>query len=309
MNRVLLYLVMLPAPLWARLGADIPQLRALLDARLRLDDRRPVNGITRPGAQRKQKRFSILLSMFMSLLSGVIYTFALSMNDEPSGLFCYFCIFLLMLSFLLISDFSNVLVDTRDKYIVLPAPVSGRTLFLARILHIGAYLLRIVLPMAVPGMVVLGMQHGLGAAVWFLLPVLLLAATALFLVLGIYLLILRIASQQRFKEILTYFQIVFSILVFGSYYLLPRMIDRSNFPELLHRRTDLGALYAAVLADEPVFLGSPQGIGALALGHCRHPFPARLHVPQHPGAGAAFCRHTRRHGCRRGGRAGVPGPR
>jgi len=220
---------MLPAPLWARLGADVPQLRALLDARLKLDDRRPLNGITRPNAQKKQKRFAILLSMVVSLFSGIIYTFVFAMNDVPGGLFFYFGIFLLMLSFLLISDFSNVLVDTRDKYIVLPAPVSGRTLFLTRLLHVGVYLFRIVLPMSIPGAVVLGMQHGVVAAIWLFFPVLLLAATALFLVLGAYLLMLRFAGVRRFKAILTYFQIAFSIIVFGSYYLLPRLVDSSRF--------------------------------------------------------------------------------
>jgi ABC-2 type transport system permease protein len=220
---------MLPAPLWARLGADVPQLRALLDARLKLDDRRPLNGMTRPNSQKKQKRFAILLSMFISLFSGIIYTFVLAMNDASSGLFFYFGIFQLMLSFLLISDFSNVIVDTRDKYIVLPAPVSGRTLFLTRLLHVGVYMFRIVLPMSIPGAVVLGTQYGVIAALWLFFPVLLLAATALFLVLGAYLLMLRFAGVRRFKAILTSFQIAFSIIVFGSYYLLPRLVDSDRF--------------------------------------------------------------------------------
>ena len=41
MNKVFLNLVMIPSALWRSLGADIPQLRAILNAKLMLDDRKP----------------------------------------------------------------------------------------------------------------------------------------------------------------------------------------------------------------------------------------------------------------------------
>ena len=42
MNKLLLYIVMLPLALWRSMGADVNQLKAILGIRLILDDRKPV---------------------------------------------------------------------------------------------------------------------------------------------------------------------------------------------------------------------------------------------------------------------------
>jgi ABC-2 type transport system permease protein len=41
--------------------------------------------------------------------------------------------------------------------------------------------------------------------------------------------LLKIAKAERFKDIIGYFQIVFSILLFTSYYFMPRMADSDMF--------------------------------------------------------------------------------
>jgi hypothetical protein len=225
MNRILLYLLMLPMGLWKRMGADPVQLRAILDVRLKLDDRRPLS-IGRSQKQKKNRRFSIALGMFVSFATGIIYVMPLvMMDDRISGLWMFFTMFLFLLSFTLISDFSTVLIDTRDKYVVLPRPVSDRTLFLSRMLHIFIYLFRIVLPMSLPGWIVLGIVAGWKAVLWYPLPLMLLVFTALFLVMAVYMIMLRVASAEKFKEILSYFQIAFSVVVFATYYLVPRAMD------------------------------------------------------------------------------------
>jgi ABC-2 type transport system permease protein len=42
-----------------------------------------------------------------------------------------------------------------------------------------------------------------------------------------YLLMMRSVSPQRFKDIISYFQVGFSVLIFAVYYLLPRLVDMS----------------------------------------------------------------------------------
>lgn len=223
---------MLPAGVWKNMGADPEQLRALLEVKLKLDDRRPVN-FGRNRESKKNRRFSIGLSMFLSFITGLLYIFPLIFfQDRMLGLSSYFTVFLFLLTFTLITDFSSILIDTRDRYIVLPRPVNDRTLLLSRLLHIFAYLFRIVLPMAIPGWVTIGLLSGWTAALWFPIPVLLLVLTALFLVMGVYLLILRLASAQRFKDILGYFQIAFSVIIFAFYYLAPRAMSREQFTGL-----------------------------------------------------------------------------
>ena len=226
MNRFLLYLLMLPAGLWQKMGADPMQLKALLDVKLKLDDRRPLSFGRQQGKKKKNRRFSIVWGMFVSFITGVIYIMPLiMMNDRLSGLWTYFTMFLFLLSLTLISDFSTVLVDTRDKYIVFPQPVNDATIFLSRVLHIFIYIFRIVLPMSLPGWITLGFVFGWKAVVLFPLPLLLLVFIALFFVMGVYLLVLRLASAAKFKEVLSYFQIAFSVVLFGTGYLVPRAMD------------------------------------------------------------------------------------
>src|ERR1043165_7355586 len=125
MNRLLLYLIMLPAGLWRRMGADPLQLHAILDVKLKMDNRRPrgmgqrptqrvgsgpaeykpgffvrlrnrlASAITgRPVVQKQRKpaaakgrRFSTAIGMFVSFATGIIYVMPLvMMNNELSGL-------------------------------------------------------------------------------------------------------------------------------------------------------------------------------------------------------------------------------
>ncbi len=228
MNRFLLFLVLMPRSLYSRLGADTLQLRALLEVRLKMDDRRPLN-IGRNQQQKKARRFSSALGVMVAFFTGIIYIFPLlMMDDRLSALWLFFTMYLFLLCFTLISDFSSVLFDTRDKYIVHPRPVSDRTMFLARLLHIFIYLFRIVIPMSLPGWIVMGIMYGWKAAAFFPLPLLLLVVTALFIVMSVYLIMLRIASGEKFKELLSYFQIAFSVIIFATYYLVPRGMDSAE---------------------------------------------------------------------------------
>lgn len=215
----------MPAGLWRKAGADVAQIEALLSVKLKMDDRKPLN-FGRQQTKQKKRRFTSALGMFVSFFTGIIYIFPLIMLQERLfALFSFFTIFLFLLTFTLITDFSNVLIDTRDKYIVLPRPVSDRTLAISRMLHVGIYLFRIVLPMSLPGWITLGIIDGWRAALWFPAPLLLLVFTALFLVMGIYMLMLKVASAAKFKDALGYFQIAFSITIFAFYYLAPRAMD------------------------------------------------------------------------------------
>ena len=219
MNRFFLFLVMLPAALYRWLGADVPQLRAILRLKLTLDDRRPLKMGGRK--QKKPARFTTFWSMTISAVTGFLYVMPMVALEHNFVLavWIYFSVFLFFLCFSLITDFSNVLIDNRDTYTILPRPVSSRTLFLSRLLHILIYVFRIVLPMSLPGWLIIGFMFGLREALWFPLPLLLLILTAVFVVMAIYLLLLWLAPAAKFKNIISNFQVAFSICVIAFYYL------------------------------------------------------------------------------------------
>ena len=230
MNKLLLNMVMLFSGLWRSMGADVVQLRAILQARLLMDDRRPI-GIGRQ--QKKARKHYGVRSVIMYCVFGFFYMFPLLyVHDRILSLTMYFSLFLTIMTMMLLTDFSSVLFDSRDKYILFPRPVNDRTLVLARLLHVFVYLLRIVLPMSLAGWITLGIIDGWKSALLFPLPLLLMVSMALFFVNGIYLLVLKVVKPEKFKDIISYFQVVASVIFFACVYLLPRFFDSEHTENL-----------------------------------------------------------------------------
>src|SRR6185503_6053763 len=95
------------------------------------------------------------------------------------------------------------------------------------ILHISIYVLRLALLLGLPGMVMIGFIDGVLAVPLFFVQVLEATFLCIFGVNILYLLLMQSVSPQKFKDIISYFQVGFSVLIFAVYYLLPRMIDMS----------------------------------------------------------------------------------
>jgi hypothetical protein len=58
--------------------------------------------------------------------------------------------FISMLSITLVSDFSPILLDTRDQYIIMPRPVNDKTLAISRITFIAIKLFNQVIALTLP---------------------------------------------------------------------------------------------------------------------------------------------------------------
>ncbi len=215
----------MPSALWKRLGADLDQLRAILNTRLILDDRKPMT-IGRVNKPKKERKFSTVANFFALFIMGFMYMFPLFIvQDRIFAMAIYFSFLFPVLILTLISDFSNVLFDSRDKYILFPRPVNDRTLVLARMLHVFIYLFRTVLPMVLPGWVVIGILDGWKSVFLFPLPLVSLVFFVLFVVNGAYLIVLRLAKPEKFNDVINYFQVITSVVFFATVYLMPRFMD------------------------------------------------------------------------------------
>lgn len=230
-------MVMLPSAIWKKLGADIVQLRAILEAKLKTDDRKPISfggnkAIER--SKKKKRKNSSGLTMLLSFFMGIIYVFPIILVwlDPVMGLAVFYTIFMFFLVFTLITDFSNILVDTKDKFILFPRPVNDKTITLSRLLYVSIYLFRIVIPMSLPAWIVFTIAKGWVGFLWFPLPIFLSVFVVLLLVNGLYLLILKLAKPGKFKEAINYFQIAFTIIFFATYMLGTRMIDYANIDKV-----------------------------------------------------------------------------
>lgn len=231
-NKWLMQAVLLPAPLYRRMGADVPLVKAILATKLTLDDRTPN---TLQQVQRKSNskpaKAATLGAMFMSAVLGLLYLSAFALGDHiVTQLTVYFFMFFVLLSSMLIADFTSVLLDVRDNTIILTRPVNDATFLTARLLHILVHLTKLVLPMSLPGAIYIGYNYGVGMALWFLVPVLLLILFSIFFINALYLVFMRLVSPQKFQAIISYVQVGMAIGIYASYQLVPALMD--NFGNL-----------------------------------------------------------------------------
>lgn len=217
---------MLFNPLYSRFNVNTDQLEIILSTKLMMDERRPPVFNSRKNVK-ESKDTPAWVTFLFTMLIGVGLAFLLFISKSPLvGHTIYFAAFMVFLAITLISDFTNVLIDVRDNYIILPKPVSDATLTIARILHITIYIMKMVLAISVAGLVMVFYKNGIWAALMFLIQIMLASLISIFLVNIIYLLVLKLSSPQRFKDIIAYFQIFFAMIVFGAYRLLPNLIGK-----------------------------------------------------------------------------------
>lgn len=226
MNKILLRLLCLFDAVWRRMGVNPDHLHTILEVKLKMDARRKTAFNYRRSAQKKEVKGQDFLVMFVMAFMGVgLMVLLLLFKHSSSGVFIYLSFWMAILSLTLISDFTDVLIDVRDNYILLPRPVDGKTLAVSRLVHVFFYLTKLVVPFSISGVIGVGVKYGPLSAILLAFLILMSVLMTIFFVNLLYLLMLNMLSPRKFKEIINYFQIAFYAVVFLGYQILPRLID------------------------------------------------------------------------------------
>ncbi|MFD1258528.1 hypothetical protein ACFQ3S_17105 [Mucilaginibacter terrae] len=229
MDKLLLRLVSFFMPVLQKTGVDTKQLYQILKVKLLMDGRRPSTMFAgrrkAPANGKASSSWAVsLVTVLMGIFIGaVLFLFKMPLVAQT----VYFSMFMVLMSLTLITDFTTVLLDVRDQYILLPRPVNDRTLALSRILHISIYVFRLAFLQGLAGIIIIGFTDGLLAVPLFIIQIIQATFLSILLVNVVYLLIMKTVSPQKFKDIISYIQIAFSVVIFGAYYLLPRLINLS----------------------------------------------------------------------------------
>ncbi len=226
-NNGLLKLALLPSPIYRKMGVNTDHLKVILNAKLLMDDRRP-NSFQQVQRKKSNKPVSTatLGTMFLSALMGLVFlvSFLVGKSYETKFTF-YFSFYVTILASILIADFTSVLIDIRDNFIILPKPVNDATFVVSRLLHIFIHVCKMVIPMIIPCMVYLIINVSIVAIVPFLFIVLMATLFTIFLINACYILILKLTTPAKFQSIISYIQIVFAVVFYASYQLVPRLIN------------------------------------------------------------------------------------
>lgn len=224
MDLIILKLLLPLVKIFAGNSIDYDKLKIIVETKLLMDRRRkPLSW--KPQKQNKSNNpliATLVLNMIISLLLAIPMFFI--DNILLAGILLHtYLLFMLMMT--LITDFSSVLLDTADNQIILPRPVSGKTLFVARLLHVSVYLMQFTLSLTLLPLIALYINFGILTGLVSLVTLLLTAAFAVFFTYLLYLLLFYFFSEQKIKNIVTYFQIFMTVLILGSYQILPRLIS------------------------------------------------------------------------------------
>lgn len=227
-NKLLLHFALLPSLLYSKMGVNIKHLKIILTAKLMMDDRRPNTfHQTRPRKSEKAISAATLGTMILSGFVGCAFLFSFKIsNDLVTQFTIYFSLYFVMLVSTLISDFTSVLIDVRDNYIIFPKPVSDKTFVLSRLLHIVIHITKIIIPMSLPAIIYLSIYNGYRTSFVFLVMMLLASTFSIFLINIIYLIILKFTSPKKFQVIISYVQIFMTIVIFAGYQIMVQQIGR-----------------------------------------------------------------------------------
>jgi hypothetical protein len=201
------------------LGADYNQLRAIVGAKLMSDFRRV------PEASKgMQKERSLAFQIITYLLVGfLVALLLLTMNNHLMGLMINYTFILFLLCATLITEFTQVVFDPSDNIILLPRPISNRTLMVSRLLHITFYISVISLSLSLPATIMILVNWGFVPMLAYLCGVFTTSVFALFSANFIYLVLSQVMSAERFKNLITYLQVGLSVLLFVGYFFIGKI--------------------------------------------------------------------------------------
>lgn len=238
-------------PLFGRMGIDYPIMRRVLGLKLTLDRRRTTgvaalfrasdSGSREHGFGRKsenslkpkeesdEKDGGLRRTLFFYGLYGAVSSMFMWIGGTyffQAGLMLAILLFIMMTSML--SDFSSVMLDVRDKPILHTKPIDARTLGMAKALHVFIYFAQLALalgivPVAV-GVIKNGPAFGLLLGASLVLGGLLAAVFTAF----VYLVVLKLFDGETLKDMINYVQIAMTVFMLIGYQFAIRAMDMTR---------------------------------------------------------------------------------
>jgi ABC-2 type transport system permease protein len=219
-----LYILDLFSGLFVRLGVDYAQLRAIVGVKLTMDQRRARTRFN--GTDEQSGRWGYVWSLVITLLFSSLLALVITLS--PSVLAAYSIVAaysMLIIVMTLITDFSQVILDGSDNAIILPRPVSSRTLVSARMVHAVIYLTQLALASLLPATIITFNTYGIVAGLTLFLLSGLIALLSVVFTMLLYLVLMQFATEEKLRNIINGIQIVSVIMIMVGYQAVLRVFD------------------------------------------------------------------------------------
>lgn len=255
--------------LFDKSGIDYPVMRRILQTKLTMDARRVPTIITKSSKKKDGKGApegnQFIRSLWLYILFGLMSTPFILMGDNYIfQMSTVFGVFMFMILTSLISDFSAVLLDIRDRNILSTKPISRKTIAMAKTIHILIYMFFLTGAIAGIPLVAGLIRHGVGFFLLFLLELILMDLLIVVITALVYLAILKFFDGEKLKDMINYVQIGLTISITIGYQLLIRMFGVVDLEVVFHAKwwqfflppIWFGASFESLLhgVNEPLFI-------------------------------------------------------
>ncbi|MBM7615489.1 ABC transporter permease [Alkaliphilus hydrothermalis] len=214
--------------LFTKLDVDYRIMRKILQLKLVMDERRVPTFMMNDHPKEGSNAFrnSLMLYAFMGALFAMFIF-------PPFPLFYKMNMILGVILFIvttaMIGDYSSVLLDVKEKNILLPKPIDVKTINAAKVLHVLIYLFSIILAIATPTLLVGSFKYGVGFAVVLIVQLVFMAGFIIFSTSILYFALLHFFDGEKLKDIINYFQILMTVAMIILYQLVGRVFEIFNF--------------------------------------------------------------------------------
>ncbi|WP_155286405.1 ABC transporter permease [Lacticaseibacillus zhaodongensis] len=206
-------------------GIDYGQYRLIVATKFKLAARDNVGvGLALNTTSKKPSGHPVRNSFLINLLFGV-FMIILTILPMPEIMTytMYFSTLFVMTFLTMLTSYSGLMLDPRDRELYITRGVQPRTLNAARLTVVAVYLFLNVLALGVPALIGIFLRLGVFATVGTFISLLIMTEFAFMLALFVYLLVLRFFDGERLKNILNFVQIALIIGIYGGSQILPRL--------------------------------------------------------------------------------------
>ncbi|MFC5731989.1 hypothetical protein [Cytobacillus gottheilii] len=214
--------------LFAKIGVDYTAMRKILQIKLTMDERRVPTFFNQDANKKGQedKKYGYMKSLWIYVLIGLVLIPFMGFGDSYLfQLSIAYAIIIFMIMTSMIADFSNVLLDVRDRSILLTKPISAKTINAAKFMHIFIYLSYLSIALTAIPLVVSLFRQGI---FFFLITIIELFLINIFIVVItaiLYIAILKFFDGEKLKDMINYVQIGLSLVLMVGYQFLARSFE------------------------------------------------------------------------------------
>lgn len=215
--------------LFIKMGIDFDQMIVLLSLKLTMDSRR-INTNFKVNQAIKPQTGTYIAYLFLGVFGCAILFIGSDLYIKVSLFLSYVSV---MMTMVMITDFSNVMLDIKERTILNTKPISSKVISVTKTIHILNYMIIYTALLSLPSIIFLCIQSGILILPFLLLSLILIDILIVFVTSILYIVVLSSFDGEKLKDIITFFQIMMSIITMVGFQVFNNTFQLINLKMVL----------------------------------------------------------------------------